>query len=236
MIPAYNEERFLPRLLDTVDAARAVYEARGGTIEVVVADNCSTDGTAAQAEARGCRVVRVEQRIIGAVRNGGARAARGELLAFVDTDIRIHPDTFVVIDHFLSSDHIVGGTSSATLDRWSVGLVALYSLFTAIAFFTRIDTGVVFCRRADFELIGGYDERLRAAEDVALLLALWRLAYERGQWLIRVPRIKAIWSTRKFDEHGDWHYFAMLKYARDILHNRGAGAAFADQYWYQPKR
>ena len=49
IIPAFNEEAYLPRLLDTVDVARARYEGGPGAIEVVVADNASTDATAAVA-------------------------------------------------------------------------------------------------------------------------------------------------------------------------------------------
>ena len=65
IIPAYNEEELLPRLLDSIDAARATY---GGTVEVIVADNASTDGTAELARRRGCRVVAVEKRAIAAAR------------------------------------------------------------------------------------------------------------------------------------------------------------------------
>jgi len=43
VIPAYNEEKYLPRLLDSVDAARARFAGRGD-VEVIVADNVSTDG------------------------------------------------------------------------------------------------------------------------------------------------------------------------------------------------
>ncbi len=46
VIPAWNEERYLPRLLDSVDAARARYRGGADRIEVIVADNASTDRTA----------------------------------------------------------------------------------------------------------------------------------------------------------------------------------------------
>src|SRR5262252_8697986 len=74
IIPAYNEEKYLPRLLAGIAAARARYRRGAGAVEVVVADNGSTDATAEVAEARGCRVVPVSKRVIGAARNGGASA------------------------------------------------------------------------------------------------------------------------------------------------------------------
>ena len=38
VIPAHNEEALLPRLLDTVDIARARYSFGAGAIEVIVKD------------------------------------------------------------------------------------------------------------------------------------------------------------------------------------------------------
>ena len=93
VVPAYNEERFLPQLLDSVDGARAAYAGGAGAVEVIVADNDSTDATAAVAAARGCRVASVAKRVIAAARNGGAAVARGEILCFVDADMRIHRQT-----------------------------------------------------------------------------------------------------------------------------------------------
>jgi glycosyltransferase involved in cell wall biosynthesis len=52
VIPAHNEEWLRPRLLDTVEVARARYSFGAGAIEVIVADNGSTDRTAEMAGAR----------------------------------------------------------------------------------------------------------------------------------------------------------------------------------------
>ena len=94
IIPAYNEESYLPALLNSVHTARACYAGGSNAIEVVVVDNESTDSTADLARSRGCRVVRENRRIIAAVRNAGARNASGPVLVFVDADNIMHPDTF----------------------------------------------------------------------------------------------------------------------------------------------
>jgi glycosyltransferase involved in cell wall biosynthesis len=209
VVPAYNEEKDLPRLIDTIDAARASY-GRPEAIEVVVADNLSTDGTGAVAAASGCRVVRVEKRVIAAARNGGARAASGEILCFVDADAQIHPETFRAIDDALATGRVVAGATGVRLERLSAGIVGAYALILPLVWLTNIDTGLVFCRREDFEAVGGYDESLRIAEDVAFLWALKRLGRRRGHKLVRLRANKAIGSLRKFDEYGDWHYVTML--------------------------
>jgi glycosyltransferase involved in cell wall biosynthesis len=237
VIPAYNEERFLPRLLDSVEAAARRYARGPAAVEVIVADNASSDGTARIARERGCRVVPVVKRSIAAARNGGGRAARGEIVGFVDADMQIHPGTFEAIEAALASDRIVGGATGVTLERWSLGLALTYAMFIPVVWLTRFDSGVVFCRRPDFEATGGYDETLRVAEDVAFLYALRRIGRTKGQRLTRLTHVKAVASTRKFDDHGDWHYLTtMPRLAVGLLRRRPAALEEAERYWYDPRR
>jgi glycosyltransferase involved in cell wall biosynthesis len=236
VIPAYNEARYLPRLLTSLAVARDRYLASGGSVDIIVADNLSTDDTARVAAAGGARVVRVEQRRIAAARNGGAAAVRGRIVAFLDADtVQVHPDTFAAVARALDDPRVVGGATGCTLERWSVGLAATYAMLIPLVWATRFDTGLVFCRRADFVAVGGYPEELRLAEDVAFLWRLRRLGRRRGQRLRRLRRYKVVASTRKFDEHGDWHYFGFIARAPALLF----GARFdalADRYWYRPNR
>jgi len=236
VIPAHNEEALLPRLLDTVDVARAGYSFGAGAIEVIVADNASTDRTAEIAAARGCRVVSVVTRAIAAARNGGAAHATSPILAFVDADMQIHPETFNGIERALADKDIVGGATGVTLERWSLGLIATYAMIIPIVLITGMDAGVVFCRRSDFLEVGGYDERRPVAEDIAFLWALKRLGRSRRQRLTRLRSVKAIASTRKFDRHGDWHYFrGMARLAVTRLRNPHTTEEFIRKYWYDDR-
>ncbi len=236
VIPAHNEEALLPRLLDTIDVARTRYSFGADAIEVIVADNASTDRTAEIAAARGCRVVSVAKRAIAAARNGGAAGARSPILAFTDADMQIHPDTFDGIERALSNDRIVGGATGVTLERWSLALALTYAAFVPLVLVTGMDTGVVFCRRNDFVAVGGYDEKRLVAEDVAFLWALRRLGRSRRQQLIRLRSMKAVASTRKFDRYGDWHYFRDLPgTALAWLRDRNATGDFIRRYWYNDR-
>ena len=94
----------------------------------------------------------------------------------------------------------------------------------------------MFCRRDDFRAIGGYDETMRFAEDVKLLLDLRRFGRGRGARLARARGAKVIASTRKFDQFGDWHYLRLMMTAPWHLLSRRARTTFADGYWYKSGR
>jgi len=88
IIPAYNEELELPLAIAAIRAAAANAQRPH---EIVVVDDASTDATAQIAADAGAQVLRIARRHIAAVRNAGARAARGKVLFFVDADTQIHP-------------------------------------------------------------------------------------------------------------------------------------------------
>ena len=93
VIPALDEA---PRIDGTIAAVRealAAVAASGG-LEVVVADDGSTDGTADAALAAGADqvVVLPENRGKGAAVRAGVAAARGRTIAFTDADLAYSPD------------------------------------------------------------------------------------------------------------------------------------------------
>jgi len=236
VIPAYNEASYLPRLLDTVDAARRRYAGGPTAIEVIVADNGSTDDTAVTAKARGCVVAPVAKRMIAASRNGGAAVATAPILCFCDADMQIHPDTFNAIARAMQNPRIVGGATGVTMERWSVGIALTFAMILPLVWLTGMDTGVVFMRRADFIEAGGYPEGRHFAEDVAFLFKLIRLGRSRGQRMTRLRAHKSIASVRKFDRYGDWHYFWMMpRLAIGTFLPHASDHPTARKYWYEDR-
>lgn len=236
IVPAHNEQAYLGRLLDSVDVARSRSRHGAAAVEVVVADDDSRDDTAVIAERRGCRIVRLAARRIASARNAGAAVATGEIFSFADADMRVHAETFNAIDDMLATGRIVAGATGVTLERWSFGLAVTYALMVPWVWLLRMDTGVVFCRATDFRAIGGFDERRSFGEDVQFLLDLRRLGRTRGQRLGRARRAKAIASTRKFDRHGDWHYFPLLfRLLGPMLRSPGTRNELVENYWYRDR-
>ncbi len=237
VIPAHNEENYLPRLLDSVDVARESWRRGPAAIEMIVADNLSTDRTATIALERGCRVVRVEERRIASVRNGGAAIAGGEILGFVDADSEVHPETFNAIEDSLATGRVVAGATGVRMERWSLGIAVTWVVFMPMVWLTRMDTGVVFCRKEDFVAIDGYDERRFFGEDVQFLWDLRRVGRKRRQRLARLRGVKALGSTRKFDLHGDWHFLSdLFRLVPKMLWSPRSSNDFANRYWYGEQR
>ena len=177
------------------------------------------------------------KRRIAAARNGGARASHGDVLCFVDADSIVHPQVLNAIDESFT-DRYIAGSSGVVPERWSLGLRLTYASMMAILWAFDMDSGVFFCRREDFETVGGYDESRLYAEDVHFFMALRTLGKKRRprQKLLRLRGVTTLTSMRKYDKHGDWHLFGtMLRYLVRRPFQRNWDEKFARGYWYEDR-
>ena len=81
VIPAYNEEEYLPLCLESISK-----QDYAGEYEVIVVDNASTDDTVKVALGRSARVVYESKRSPACARQKGVEVATGEIVAFIDAD------------------------------------------------------------------------------------------------------------------------------------------------------
>ena len=79
IIPAYNEEEYLPKLL------KCIKNQTCKDYEVIVADADSKDKTRQVAKKHGCKIVKGGLPAVG--RNSGAKIAKGDILLFLDADV-----------------------------------------------------------------------------------------------------------------------------------------------------
>jgi glycosyltransferase involved in cell wall biosynthesis len=172
VVPAYNEEALIGSTLQALNDAGAALEQ---AFEVVVADDASTDRTAAIAREHRARVVAVHNRQIAATRNAGARAATGDMFVFVDADTIVTVAAVRAAVEAMQAG-AAGGGCALRFD----GEVPLFGriiqrTFVPMYRLLQIASGCfLFCTRQAFEAVGGFDEGMFAAEELAMSQALRR--------------------------------------------------------------
>ncbi len=193
IIPAWNEEHELPATLERLCAALKRLDR---AYELIVVDDASTDRTAEIAKGFGAHVERVEKRQIAAVRNAGAKIASGRFLLFVDADTQVSDETLAAAMRELDAGAVGGGARVRLQGPIPLLIRPSFLVFTAIWDWLGHAAGCfIWCRKSDFDAIGGFDESFYASEEVWLSKAL----KERGRFVLVSPPI--ISSGRKVRMH-----------------------------------
>jgi glycosyltransferase involved in cell wall biosynthesis len=189
IVPAHNEQVLIGR---TLGALHAAGQALRKPYEVIVAEDASTDATAAIARAHGAQVVSVNHRQIAATRNAGARQARGDLLFFVDADTLVPVAAVCEAVRAMQRGAVGGGCVFRFDGRLPFWARTLYPFTVPVMRLAKLVGGCsLFCTRDAFRAVGGFDEEYYAAEEMAFIAALKR----RGRFVI--PRACVTTSGRK---------------------------------------
>lgn len=171
ILPAHNEAALVGAALRSIADQRLPVE----TVEALVVNNGSTDGTAEAveaAEAEGSLEIGLVQDPtpgIARAKNLGARQARGRYLVFMDADSRMSPGLLAhIVDRAnagerCASIRIVADGGDA-LDRAFFGLMEWGKRLFGIR------ANMSWMERSLFERIGGFNEELNQAEDLDLLV------------------------------------------------------------------
>ena len=108
IIPNRNGEKTIGLCLE------AVFNADHDSFEVIVVDDCSTDGSVALIEQFPCRLVQSSQHLGAAgARNRGAQHSTGAIFFFIDADCLMQQDTLRVAEQAVNRqgpDVVIGGT------------------------------------------------------------------------------------------------------------------------------
>ncbi|HVX12436.1 MAG TPA: glycosyltransferase [Pirellulales bacterium] len=191
VIPCYNQAEFLPLAIDSVLAQSY------GSIELVVVDDGSTDNTPAVLAAYAGRVKAVRQINAGlaAARNAGLAVATGELVAFLDSDDVLFPDTIERHVAALTShpEASVSYGGCVSIDNAGIELERVTAkplpddAFASLLAANRFPVHAAMVRRAAADEVGNFDSALRACEDwdwwIRLAAAGHRFVSTNGAWV-----------------------------------------------------
>jgi len=182
VIPHYNDLERLARCLECL--RRQSWPA--DRFEIIVADNNSAGGVAAvQNLAPDVRVMPAPEQGAGPARNVGVAVARGNVLAFIDSDCVADKswlaEGIAALDRF---DYIGGQVITATSDPQRITPAEAYEVVFAFNFKKYIEqdkfsgTGNLFVPKKVFEKVGGF--RSGVSEDVDWCRRANALGYRIG--------------------------------------------------------
>jgi hypothetical protein len=185
VIPVRDDAARLARCLRSIAANRVP------GVDVVVVDNGSTDESVRVAMTAGANVIEEADLTISGLRNAGARAARGRLLAFVDADHEIAPAWVQAARSVFADEAAVAAGAPCTnpghtwVQRVYDGLRRRPNTRSRTEW---LGAGNLAVRRMDFLAAGGFDERLQTCEDVDLC----RRFRAAGRTVIADPALESV--------------------------------------------
>jgi len=149
IIPAHNEESVIGKTL----------QALPYNVEKIVVCNACTDKTADIAK-NYAQVVKTPKKGVSYARNVGARIAKYDKLVFLDADIVIDGKTIPAI---IRTNANIGTTkvkpnSNLLMDKFMMFIKSKIHRFG-------FNTGLIFCTKALFQKVEGFDESIAIHED-----------------------------------------------------------------------
>jgi len=214
IIPTYNSERTLAKCLESIK--NQTYQ----NIEVIVVDKLSKDSTIDIAQGYSAKVFSINVNERSEQLNFGARKADGKYLYRVDSDFILEP---CVVEEAVKKcegegyDAIcIHNTSDPTVSFWA----KVRKLERDCYADDDLNVAARFIRKEVFEKIGGFNERLVAAEDYDLHNRLLRHGFKIGH--VKAKEIH-VGEPRSLLEIARKHYYygRTVKNFLDANYGRG---------------
>lgn len=168
IIPVYNGKENLDICL------KRIIDSTYKNYEIIVVDDCSSDGSCDIARRYTKNVIRLNKRSGPAmVRNAGSQMAKGEILVFIDADIFVMDDTLSRIVDFLNENkHIDGVTGLYTEQSPMLNFCSRYKhlylryKFNNMPDFVSVPNTAILAVKADsFRKVRGFNSHMFTCED-----------------------------------------------------------------------
>lgn len=197
IIPAYNEENYLPKTLHALK--NQTYQ----NFETIVVANGCTDNTFSIAQKRATKAINLPQANVSLARHTGAQNAMGQTLLFLDADTVLPQNALHKIHHSLkrntSSATLLGKPDTKQLDHKAFlkakNLLLRLNLYHGFS-------GILITPKEFYNQTTGYNPTLTIREHHALNSQL----QQHGPH--QVIKIHAINSMRRLENWGTLKYLA----------------------------
>lgn len=211
VVPAFNEERLLGDSLAQINRAAGAFGPMGWETELIVCDNNSTDRTAEIAREAGATVVFEPVNQIARARNRGAAAATGDWLIFIDADSHPSAELFADVAERITSGKCLAGGATVRMDANHRTARLVVWIWNSISrSFKFLAGSFIFCDAEVFRKIGGFNEKLFAAEELDLSGRLKKFAKGTGRQVVVLSRHPLVTSARKLHLYSFWEHFRLL--------------------------
>ena len=198
IIPAYNEENWLPQTLTSLKKAMSASSLPG---EIIVVDNNSTDRTAQIAAEQGARIIFERRNQISRARNAGAGAARGDYMIFLDADTLLSPGLLKnALKNLESGTCSGGGAWVSPLEPPPVAVQHSINLWNRLSRAFDWAAGCfIYSLRQGFEATGGFSEKVYASEEIWFSRQLRAWGKQRGLTFKIIKHPPIVTSVRKLN-------------------------------------
>jgi glycosyltransferase involved in cell wall biosynthesis len=194
VVSALDEQADLARSLRAI--TRAALAIRTAAEVVVVVREC--DAThAGFAASTGATVIEVGPANLAVARNAGAEATGGQILVTIDADRVMSPVAFAEIERLLATGCYVGGGAVQHPERHSLSIDLAMVVARVTTYLNGLGGGMYWCRRDDFEAIGGFDERVATVDDFDFARRLRAHGLRTGRRFVNLRQAPVTTSCRQ---------------------------------------
>jgi len=205
VIPALNEERYLPGLLS--DLAEQTFKE----FEVIVVDGRSDDMTVSEAKKfvgklSKLTILSSKKRNVSVQRNMGGKMANSEWIVFMDADDRLQPDFMKILSDVIGKNKSVGiftcwmdSDSSLRTDKALALMMNVLLEAARIINYKWAPGAMIGIREEGFDMIGGFDPNKDYGEDGHFVREAFRIGF--NFFIFKEPKYR--FSQRRFRKNGN---------------------------------
>ena len=173
IVPTFKEAKYINRTLNSI-------EKLNGNIEVILVETVSEETEILENVVKkheGVQLYTIKERGIAKAKNYGAQKAHGNILLFLDADVFVTKDVVKQVSRVFKDSSVIGATCNNYPAEPKFIELVFFKFYNALirlvlslppSKFKHSRGEFVAVRKAHFERVGGFNERLVCMEDADL--------------------------------------------------------------------